>query len=231
MQPENKYTLFGRRKGKPLRAKKSELMATLLPRLRIDASAPLDLKKLFPGKKEVWLEVGFGGGEHMAAYAKRFPDYGFIGCEPFINGIANLLGHINEQKIENIRILDDDARKLIDQLPEGSIARAFVMYADPWPKKRHAERRFIGPDNLPKLARIMKKGAELSIASDDPVLQSWMEEHLLASPDFTPAPGTLNGIHKERPADWPFTRYEEKSLAKKKYNDWQGPRYYSFLRA
>lgn len=223
---ERSYTLYGRRKGRRLRSHKAELMDTLLPRLLITpATTPLEDHALFTDKKDLWLEIGFGGGEHLAAHAMKHPDIGFIGCEPFVNGVASLLEHIEKGALQNIRIYNDDARDILDRLASHTVGRAFVMFADPWPKKRHAERRFIGPHNLPKLARIMKTGAELRLASDDPVLQAWMQEHLLASADFSPHPDTAEGMYAERPADWPRTRYEEKGL-----RTGRRPLYYCFVR-
>jgi tRNA (guanine-N7-)-methyltransferase len=122
---------------------------------------------------DIWLEVGFGGGEHLAAQARSHPDIGMIGCEPFINGVGRLLSEIDRDGIANIRIHPDDARDAIDALPDACIGRVFVLYADPWPKTRHHRRRFIGPDSLPGLARIMKDGAELRVASDQMRLVRW----------------------------------------------------------
>ncbi len=223
------YILHGRRKGRPLRVGKTALMQTLLPRIKINLQDDLNLSKLFGNANDVWLEVGFGGGEHLAWQAKEDPSIGMIGCEAYVNGVASMLEHIDKNAATNIRIFDDDARMVIDALPDASIGRCFVLFPDPWPKKRHASRRFIGPDNLPKLARILKSGAELRAASDDPTLQEWMLEHLRASTDFIPAPDTENGLRKTRLPDWPATRYEIKELAKKRPN-WKGPEYYVFIR-
>ncbi|MDX1921711.1 MAG: tRNA (guanosine(46)-N7)-methyltransferase TrmB [Alphaproteobacteria bacterium] len=222
------YILHGRRKGRPLRTGKTALMQTLLPRIEINLEQQPNPADYFAGK-DIWLEVGFGGGEHLAWQAKENPHIGMIGCEPYVNAVASLLKHIDEGKIENIRVWDDDARIIIDALPEHSISRVFVLFPDPWPKNRHANRRFIGPENLPKLARIMKSGAQLRVASDDPTLQEYMLEHMRATADFMPAPDTENGMRKTRLNDWPATRYEIKELAKKRPN-WKGPEYYVFIR-
>lgn len=222
---ERRYTLHGRRKGRPLRALKASLMETLLPRLVLEkGSGALTMDVLFPGKKEIWLEVGFGGGEHLAHQAKQHPEIGFIGCEPFQNGVASLLEHIHRDNLSNIRIYADDARNVLDRLPDHSIGKCFVLFADPWPKKRHADRRFIGEANLAKLARILKSGSELRLASDDPTLQHWIEEQMMGCPHFAPAPGTLAGWHQEKPANWPTTRYEQKGI-----NAERAAKYYSFL--
>ncbi|MEL0285711.1 MAG: tRNA (guanine(46)-N(7))-methyltransferase TrmB, partial [Paracoccaceae bacterium] len=126
---------------------------------------PLDPSAIFGGK-EIWLEIGFGGGEHLAHQAKNNPDVGFIGCEPFVNGVAMLLGKIEREKIANIRIYPGDVRDLFDVLPEKSIAKAFLLYPDPWPKKRHHRRRFVTPDHLWPLARVMQEACEFRVATD-----------------------------------------------------------------
>jgi tRNA (guanine-N7-)-methyltransferase len=160
---------------------------------------------------DLWLEVGFGGGEHLAAQARAHPDVGMIGCEPFINGVGRLLSEIDRDSIANIRIHPDDARDVIDALPDACIGRVFVLYADPWPKTRHHRRRFIGPENLTRLARIMKDGAELRLASDQMPLIRWMLFHALHDGAFE---WTARGPEdwRSRPNDWPQTRYEAKAL-------------------
>jgi tRNA (guanine-N7-)-methyltransferase len=202
--------LYGRRKGRPLRVRKSRLMEELLPKVKIalPAKPPLDPKDSFVSKpEEIWLEIGFGGGEHLVAQAMAHPDVGFIGCEPFVNGVASLLDHIDREKLNNVRVFADDARLLLDALPDGLVARCFVLFPDPWPKARHAERRFICPENLARLARILRTGAELRLATDDPQLAEWMTDSMDAARQFkrmcrSPAP--LEG--------WITTRYEQKAI-------------------
>lgn len=211
MEEQAKPRLFGRRKGRPLRPGRAALMQTLLPRIEIKGpeTGALVLSDLFdPAPQALWLEIGFGGGEHLAAQAAAHPDIGLIGCEPFINGVASLLGHIEKQNLKNVRVYPNDARVLLDALPEACLDRCFVLFADPWPKKRHAERRFIGPANLPRLARALKPGAELRLATDARPLAEWMREHLAAHPAF-------ERLHDGAtpPADWVQTRYEQKGLA------------------
>lgn len=207
--------LYGRRRGRRLRAGQQELLAELLPKLQITLPAPgdrLDLGLPFgPQIGDVWLEIGFGGGEHLAWQAARHPEIGFIGAEFFLNGVAGLLGHLARGGIGNVRIHPNDARPLLAALPEASIGRAFLLFPDPWPKARHARRRFVGPENLAQLARILKPGAELRIASDDPGYIAWTLEHLTRSPEFEwLARGPSDW--RVRPEDWPATRYEEKAL-------------------
>ena len=208
--------LYGRRHGRPLRQHRAELLETLLPAVRLERPEPgsrLDPAALFAlPLREVWLEVGFGGGEHLAAQAAANPEVGIIGCEPFINGVAGLLGHVERGQLAGrVRILADDARTLIDALPEASIGRAFVLFADPWPKKRHWERRFIGPANLDRLARVLKDGAELRLASDDPGLITWMLDHTWHHPAFEWLARKAEDW-RSRAADWPPTRYEQKAI-------------------
>jgi len=206
--------LYGRRIGRPLRAAQQRLLDTRLPGLRIalpPAGDRLDPARLFDGAVAgIWLEIGFGGGEHLAAQARAHPQIGFIGCEPFVNGVVSLLGHVDRDGLANIRLHDDDARALLDALPDASIGRAFVLFPDPWPKKRHHKRRFIGAANLDRLARVMTDGAELRLATDDMDYGRWMLEHARAHPAFAWRPRGPEDW-RARPADWPATRYEEKA--------------------
>lgn len=206
-----KLKLFGRRKGRPLRAGRMALMETLLPRIEVKVveGATLYPHDLFAKAPcALWLEIGFGGGEHLAAQAAANPDVGVIGCEPFVNGVASLLGHISEQQLKNVRLYPGDARVLLDSMPESCLDRCFVLFADPWPKKRHHERRFIGPDNLPRLARVLKPGAELCLATDVMPLAEWMREHTNAHPAFACVYDSF-----DPPAHWVQTRYEQKGRA------------------
>ena len=203
---------FGRRKGKRLRPVVRDRVGRLLPELAIaepPAGATIDPRSLFPGApREVWLEIGFGGGEHLAWQAARHPDVGLIGCEVFANGIAALLGHVEAEGLDNVRIFPEDARRLMPALPDASIGRAFVLFPDPWPKTRHAERRFVGADNLHQLARLLVPGAELRIATDDPTYQKWARAQMSDHPAFQ----DRTDDPTVKPADWPATRYEQKAL-------------------
>ena len=148
--------LYGRRQDKKLRARPKRLMAELLPRVATpdpDAGA-IDPSTLFPDAKEVWLEVGFGGGEHLAWQAEQNPSVGLIGAEPFINGVAKLLAHIEERDLRNVRIHFGDARPLLEALPDASLSKLFVLHPDPWPKKRHHKRRMISPWFFEEAARL-----------------------------------------------------------------------------
>jgi tRNA (guanine-N7-)-methyltransferase len=188
------------------------LLDTLLPRIRIPADGPInDPAALFAAPvRAVWLEIGFGGGEHLADQAEHNPDIGVIGCEPFVNGVVSALGHVERRVLGNVRLWPDDARLLLDRLADRTIARAFILFPDPWPKARHHKRRIVSRENLDRLARVLADGAELRLASDDAAYVEWMREHLAAHPGF--AGGPVEPV--SRPADWPQTRYEAKARAK-----------------
>ncbi len=205
---------YGRRKGHSLSPRKLRLVDTLLPGLRLDLSAPAPspLTSIFSSPvSRVWLEIGFGGGEHLAAQAESNPDIGVIGCEPFINGVAKLLCEIDARNLTNIRIWDDDARDVLDWLEDGSVERVFVLFPDPWPKKRHQKRRLISPGTLETLARVMKPGAELRIASDIGDYVRTSLETVFVGDGFE-WQAERPGDWRARPADWPSTRYEKKAL-------------------
>lgn len=156
---------FGRVGGRALSPRQQALVDELLPQLQVPEGLR-DPQALFPGLKEVWLEIGFGGGEHLAEQARRHPDTGFIGCEPFIEGMAKALTQVDADGLENVRLLMDDARPLVDGLAPGSLARVFIMFPDPWPKKRQQKRRLIQPDFLDSLHRVCRKGARVRFATD-----------------------------------------------------------------
>jgi tRNA (guanine-N7-)-methyltransferase len=203
--------VYGRRKGRPLRVRKTHLMQILLPRVLIELKDGVrtSASEIFGNERSALvLEIGFGGGEHLAAQALLQPDVNFIGCEPFVNGVASLLDHLEREQIVNVRVFNDDARRMMDALPDASLNKCFVLFADPWPKKRHVERRFIGPDNLDRIARVLKPGAVLRVASDHPSLVEWMRECLEAHVEF-------DCVYSSEvpPVDWVQTRYQEKAIA------------------
>lgn len=213
--PPQSGRLYGRKRGRPLRAGRQSLLEELLPRLAIDlpAAGDVDPSLLFSAPlRSVWLEIGFGGGEHLAAQAEANRDTGFIGCEVFENGIAKLLSQIEGRHLTNIRLFTDDARLLTALLPPASIARVFILFPDPWPKARHHKRRIVSRATLDRLARIMTDEAELRLASDDHAYFSSMLESVSAHPEFEWL-ARRPADWRERPADWPATRYEEKACA------------------
>ena len=206
---------YGRRKGRPLSARKERLLGELLPRLRLDlnASPPSHVQDLFPVPVgQVWLEIGFGSGEHLLWQAEHHKDVGLIGCEPFINGVASLLGAVDQQGLANIRVHDGDAREVLGWLPDGSISRIFLLFPDPWPKKRQLKRRLLAPETVTALSRVLVPGGELRFASDDAdyaahalalIGQSGAFDWLATGPEDW----------RDRPDDWPETRYERKALS------------------
>lgn len=203
--------LYGRRQNHALRAGQAALVETLLPQIAVPASGPLDARALFGDDRPLWLEIGFGAGEHLAAQAAANPGVGLIGCEPFINGVAAALGHFADGGLTNVHVHMGDALDVLERLPEGGLARAFLLHPDPWPKARHAKRRFVNPGPLALLAAKLAAGAELRIGTDDPVYCRWTLMQLAAHPAFewlaeTPADW------QRRPADWPPTRYEAKAI-------------------
>ena len=186
-----------------------------MPHLRPDVttSAPDPLTELFgPDTRDVWLEIGFGGGEHLAWQAAHNRDVGIIGAEPFLNGQASLALHIEDGALANVRMYDDGVQDLLAWLPPASIGRAFILFPDPWPKKRHIKRRIVSAKTLAALARVMVPGAELRVATDIGEYVRTTLLAVLASPDFI-WPALTPDDWRLRPADWPPTRYEAKAVA------------------
>jgi tRNA (guanine-N7-)-methyltransferase len=217
---------YGRRRGRRLRSGKQSLMDEVLPEVSVTLPerGVLDLKKIFPKAKEAWLEIGFGGGEHLAHQARQNPDTGIIGCEPYVNGIAGLLKSIHDEKLNNIRIYPDDVRLLLEKIPDWALSRVFILYPDPWPKARHHKRRLISKEFLDTLSRVMKPGAELRLATDWEDYATWMLERVLPHPGFTWTAKTCDDWLTP-PADWLSTRYEQKALAEGRV-----PTYLRFVR-
>jgi tRNA (guanine-N7-)-methyltransferase len=206
---------YGRRRARAPSARQKALWEHALPRLAVpsDPQRLQCLQDLFPGPvRDIWLEIGFGGGEHLVWQARHHPDIGCIGCEPFEDGVVKLLSAIELEGIANIRVCAGDARPLLRLLPAASIGRAFILFPDPWPKKRHHKRRLICPATLDELARIMRPGAELRIATDVGAYARAILGAVLASRTFR---WTAMGPQdwRERTSDWPRTRYERKAVA------------------
>ncbi len=221
---------YGRLKGKTLRPSQEtyldEDLAALSPGKvgweENPERVPLDIEALFPGK-ELWLEVGFGGGEHMVHQAASNPGVGIIGAEPYINGVAMLLGKIRQAGVENLAVHPGDVRDLFDVLPEGSVAKAFLLYPDPWPKKRHHRRRFVTPDYLEALAHVLRPGAEFRVATDIPDYVRQTLEQVPRHGFQWLAEGPADW--REPWGDWISTRYEQKAL-----REGRVPHYLTFRR-
>lgn len=224
---EQQTRFYGRRKGKRLKNSRIELMEHLLPRIRVttpSAGEKLSVSDLFEQPmQQYWLEVGFGGGEHLAGQALCHPKVGFIGAEPFVNGVASLLAHLNgctagvvqetanllaPERADNVRIFPDDVRLLFPFLPDASFDKIFVLYPDPWPKARHEERRFLTMPNLKEICRLLKKGGELRVATDVADYASWALDQIECSDLFV---SKKEDIYVP-PAEWISTRYEKKGI-------------------
>lgn len=206
--------LFGRRKGFKPSARQLFLRENLLPKYALDLEHMTRPDAVFDvSVAEVWLEIGFGAGEHLLEMAQNHPEVGLIGAEAYQSGTDKLLSKIDdlEHKPGNIRIFEGDGRDIIEALPDGSLSRFFLLFPDPWPKRRHASRRFIQMDILDLLASKLRSGALLRVASDDATYAAWTLERLMAHPAFEwTAKGP--GDWRQRPPDWPQTRYETKAL-------------------
>lgn len=222
---------YGRFKGKHLRKSQEAYLEEDLAGLSpgpVDWDVnperkPLDLKEIF-GDREVWLEIGFGGGEHMVHQASNHPEIGFIGCEPYINGVAMLLGKIRDSGGDNIRVHPGDVRDMFDVLPDNSISCAFLLYPDPWPKKRHHRRRFVTPEHLEPLARVLQPGAVFRVATDIP-------DYVRQTLEMVPKHGFTWQCEspsdwREPWEDWVSTRYEQKAL-----REGRTPHYLTFTRS
>lgn len=207
--------VYGRRQGGALSATRQGRLDKWLPEIEIKLpdqavqSAPENHFDI--SLKDHWLEIGFGKGEHLAVQAGSHPDIGVIGCEPFLNGVSGLVDLVDQQNLTNVRIYMDDARLLMDSLPDSSIGRAFILFPDPWPKARHHKRRIVSAGNIMVLSRILKDGAELRIGTDHMEYCRWIMAHMMENPDFIWQCDNPENW-RSRPGDWPASRYEIKSL-------------------
>lgn len=221
------FKFFGRRKGRKIRKAKTSLLERFLPSLSIDETTEISPSIFGTSTDKIWLEIGFGGGEHLVGISLMYPHTGFIGAEVFQNGIANLLSLITgikknselpeeikllPERTDNVRIYSDDVRKLFARIPDGFLDGVFLLFPDPWPKKRHADRRFINHENLSELARIIKKDGTLFIATDHPVYKRWTLEKLRNSEDFIWT-AQKSTDWRNPPSDWVQTKYQLKAVA------------------
>lgn len=205
---------FGRRHGRKLTDERQRLFDSGLPEHVVALpkdGAQIDVAALFDDQREIRLEIGFGAGEHLACLAAQSPEIGFIGCEPFINGVANLLKEMEEQHINNIRIHADDARLLIEKLPPEIISKIYILFPDPWPKSKHHKRRIISKPMLAMLSRIQPSGGLLQLATDHENYGTWMLEHILASSDYEWL-AKSQADWTTPPDDWVPTRYQQKTM-------------------
>jgi tRNA (guanine-N7-)-methyltransferase len=203
--------LFGRARGKTLRAHHAGLVAKLLPRLEVSPATLAAAAPLFDVPvRELWLEIGFGGGEHLVARALENPEVGFIGCEPFVNGVAKLLAAIDKHGLANVRVRAGDALELIEAAPAATFSRIFLLYPDPWPKRRQSKRRLVSEGTIAELARVARPGAELRFATDIDDYAGWTLRRFLASPGFAWTARRADDWRNPWEG-WIATRYEAKA--------------------
>jgi tRNA (guanine-N7-)-methyltransferase len=208
--PARPIRSFGRVKARPIKPRQAGLLETLLPQIAVP-EVPFDPRALKPGAAEVWLEIGFGGGEHLAAQAGRRPDVLLIGAEPFLNGVASALRHVDEAGLTNVRVHAGDARDLLERLPRAGLDRVFILFPDPWPKTRHHKRRLIQAETVTALARVLKPSGRLRFATDWKAYAAWSLERFLHSGAFAWTAERADDWRRP-PADHVATRYEAKQL-------------------
>ena len=218
---------FGRRRGKAMRPQQAAALETGFTKYRLDLTteSPGDLRGLFDAEVDaVRLEIGFGGGEHLLHRASESPGIGFIGVEPFVNGMAKMMMAVKERPLANLRVYDDDATRLLDWLPEASLDGIDLLYPDPWPKKKHWKRRFVSPVNLDRFARVLKRGGKFRFASDIDTYVNWTLLHCRAHGGFAWQAAEAGDWHQAYQG-WPGTRYEAKAIREQRR-----PAYLTFLR-
>jgi tRNA (guanine-N7-)-methyltransferase len=224
-----RWNLHGRRLGRPLRPGRRRSLEEHLPSVRVDPpvdGGPIDPARLFARPiADLWLEIGFGGGEHLVRQASLHPEVGLIGVEPFVGGVARALGLMSDGGLDNVRIHPGDARALIEALPDGSLGRVFILFPDPWRKVRHHKRRIVSAPVLDRLALRMRPGAELRLATDHPGYLCWILRTLRAHPAFTWRVAGPSDWRR-RPDEWPETRYEMKAI-----REGRRPTYLTFVRS
>jgi tRNA (guanine-N7-)-methyltransferase len=202
--------LYGRRQGHRLREGQAALVERLLPTLEVPATGPLDAVTLFGDDRPIEVEIGFGKGEHMAGQAAARPGHGFIGCEPFLDGVVGALMKIDETGIANIRLHMGDALDVLERLPDASLERVYLLHPDPWPKARHAKRRFMNAGPIGIIAAKLRPGGEFRFGTDHPVYVRWAMMVMGRQPDLHWTAETPQDF-LVRPDDWPQTRYEAKA--------------------
>ncbi|HYZ47715.1 MAG TPA: tRNA (guanosine(46)-N7)-methyltransferase TrmB [Sphingomonas sp.] len=216
--------LYGRAKGHKLRLGQQELLDDLLPRVSLP-EGPLDARSVFGDDRPLEFEIGFGAGEHLAAQAEARPSHGFIGCEPFLNGVVGALAKIDDRALGNVRVHMGDALDVLERLPDASLERLYLLHPDPWPKARHAKRRMVNHGPLDLIAAKLKPGGEFRLGTDDPVYCRWSMMVMNQRRDFEWQVRTAADF-LARPADWPETRYEAKAR-RQGHEVW----YFRYLRA
>ena len=211
--PTTLNRLYGRQSGPKLRKGQQEMVDTLLPALSVPEDGDITAASLFGTDRPLHFEIGFGGGEHLAYRADLLPDHGFIGAEPFLNGVVQALGHVRDQGLANVRLHMGDALQVLARIPDGALSFVYLLHPDPWPKARHAKRRMMNHGPVDMIARKLKPGAEFRLGTDDPTYCRWSMMIMDQRRDFEWLARTP-GDFLTRPADWPQTRYEAKARRK-----------------
>lgn len=208
--PTTLRRLYGRQSGHKLRAGQAGLVEQLLPALSVPEDGPLSSPLLFGDERPLHFEIGFGSGEHLAYRADLLPDHGFIGAEPFLNGVVGALTHIRDQRLANVRLHRGDALTVLERLPDASLSFVYLLHPDPWPKARHAKRRMVNPGPLDLIAAKLKPGGEFRLGTDDPVYCRWSMMIMNGRRDFEWLAEKAADF-LTRPGGWPETRYEAKA--------------------
>ena len=224
--PTTLNRLYGRSKGKPLRASQQELVDKLLPQIAVPAEGTVTAERLFGFDRPLHFEIGFGGGEHMAERADMLPDHGFIGAEPFVNGVAQALTHVRDRTLANVRIQHGDALEVLRRVPDGALTMVYLLHPDPWPKNKHAKRRMMNDGPVRMIADKLKPGGEFRFGTDHAV---YLRHALMVMRRFTDefewvAEGPASW--QNRPSGWPETRYEHKARTVYDHEVW----YFRFRR-
>jgi tRNA (guanine-N7-)-methyltransferase len=211
--PTTLRRLYGRRSGHKLRPGQAALLEELLPAVSVPETGPLTSAGLFGDARPLHFEIGFGSGEHLAYRADLLPDHGFIGCEPFLNGVVGALQHVRDKNLANVRLHMGDALDVLERLPDGSLRFVYLLHPDPWPKARHAKRRMVNPGPLDLIAAKLEPGGELRLGTDDPVYCRWAMMVMNRRRDFEWLAESAQDF-LTRPGGWPETRYEAKARRK-----------------
>jgi len=209
--PTTLNRLYGRSSGHKLRKGQAELVETLLPQIEVPAEGEITSQRLFGDERPLHFEIGFGAGEHLAYRADLLPDHGFIGCEPFLNGVATALGHIRDEGLANVRLHMGDALEVLRRVPDGSLLMVYLLHPDPWPKARHAKRRMMNDGPVDLIASKMKPGGEFRVATDDPTYLDWLLMIMQRHTDQLEWVDTKPGEWLDYPSGWPETRYAAKA--------------------
>jgi tRNA (guanine-N7-)-methyltransferase len=208
--PSTIRRLYGRRSGHKLRAGQAALLEQLLPAVSVPADGPVTSERLFGDARPLHFEIGFGAGEHLAYRADLLPDHGFIGAEPFLNGVVGALAHIRDGRLANVRIHRGDALDVLERVPDGALTMVYLLHPDPWPKPRHAKRRMVNPGPLDLIAAKLRPGGEFRLGTDDPVYCRWSMMVMSRRADFEWLAESAADF-LARPGGWPETRYEAKA--------------------